>query len=190
MSRSAQGYSVTEGQRLSFKERLGDILTLSRVFISLVVLSLSFVGKDAYVVVVILVIIGGITDILDGKLARRYLGERGEGKLGRHDPEIDTFLVLCTLAYFSLSHIVIPTIVGLGWIAIAVTVIFAFRRQPRVLLGFEIPSILAVIAIAALYDLTIFVCVVLPALAIGVMVNYKRVRYLLFDYFPRIFSTK
>lgn len=190
MSQSAQGHSVAEDQRPSLKERLGDLLTLSRVFISLIVLSLSFVGEDAYLAVVILVIIGGITDILDGKLARRYLGERGEGKLGRYDPEIDAFLVLCTLAYFSLSHIVIPTIAGLGWIAVAVTVIFAFRRQPKVLLGFEIPSILAVIAIAALYDLTIFVYIVLPALAIGVVVDYKRVRYLLFDYFPKIFSNK
>jgi len=81
---------------LSLKERLSDFLTASRVFIGLVILSLSFIGKDAYLAVVILVIIGGITDIFDGRVARRYLGENREGELGKYGLEIDTFMVFCT----------------------------------------------------------------------------------------------
>lgn len=132
-------------------------------------------------------IIGGITDILDGWAARHDLGENGEGKLGRYDLQIDTFLVFCTLAYFSLSGIVIPKVVGLGWIALALIVIFAYKRKPKILLSFEIPSRLALIVIAGLYDLKIFASIVLPALCIGVIIEHRRIRYLLFDYFPKVF---
>ncbi len=175
-------------RHLSFKERLSDFLTASRAFISLVILSLSFIGKDAYLAVVILVIIGGITDILDGRVARHYLGENREGKLGKYDLEIDTFIVFCTLAYLSLSEIVIPRLAGLGWIALALIVIFACKRKTKVVLSFEIPSILALIVIAALYDLRLFALIALPALCAGTAINYRRIRYLLLDYFPKIFS--
>jgi phosphatidylglycerophosphate synthase len=177
-----------ESKCLSFRERLCDLLTFSRVVIGLAILSLSFIGKDAYLAAVILVIIGGITDILDGWVARRYLGENKEGKLGKYDPQIDTLLVFCALAYFSLSGIVIPKVVGLGWIVLALIVIFAYKMKPKVVLSFEIPSILALIAIAGLYDLKIFAFVVLPVLCIGVIIEHKRIRYLLFDYFPKVFS--
>jgi len=188
MSVDSEPKLAVQGQHLCFKERLGDFLTASRLFIGLVILSLSFIGKDAYLAVVILVIVGGITDIFDGRVARHYLGENREGKLGKYDLEVDTFLVFCTIAYFSLSGIVIPMAVGLGWIALALIVIFACKRKTKVVISFEIPSILALIAIAALYDLRIFAFIVLPALCAGTAINYKRIRYLLFDYFPKIFS--
>jgi hypothetical protein len=179
---------ATESKHLSFGERLCDLLTFSRVVIGLAILSLSFIGKDAYLAVVVLVIIGGITDMFDGRVARHYLGENREGKLGKYDLQIDTFFIFCTLAYFSLAGIVIPMVVGLGWIALALIVIFACKRNPKVLLSFEIPSILALITIAGLYDLKIFAFIVLPAICIGVIIEHKRIRYLLFDYFPKVFS--
>ena len=65
-----------ESRTLSFvKKNLADFLTLSRAIIGLTILSLSFVGRDAYIAVVILTLIGGATDIFDGKAARRYLRE-------------------------------------------------------------------------------------------------------------------
>jgi phosphatidylglycerophosphate synthase len=179
---------ATESKRLSFRERLCDLLTFSRVIIGLAILSLSFIGKDAYLAAVVLVIIGGITDMFDGRVARHYLGENREGKLGKYDLEIDTFMVFCTLAYLSLSEIVIPRLVGLGWVALALIVIFACKRKTKVVLSFEIPSILALILIAALYDLRLFALIALPALCAGTAINYKRIRYLLLDYFPKIFS--
>ena len=67
------GLKLEEGN-LSFLQRnLADFLTLSRVVIGLTILSLSFVGKNAYMAVLILALIGGATDILDVKAARRYL---------------------------------------------------------------------------------------------------------------------
>jgi phosphatidylglycerophosphate synthase len=180
--------SAMPSKRLSFGEMLCDLLTFSRVVIGLVVLSLSFIGKNAYVAVVVLVIIGCITDMFDGRVARHYLGENREGKLGKYDLQIDTFFIFCALAYFSLLGIVIPMVVGLGWIALASIVIFACKRNPKIILSFEIPSILALITIAGLYDLKIFLFIVLPAICIGVIIEYKRIRYLFFDYFPKVFS--
>jgi phosphatidylglycerophosphate synthase len=188
MGESIKSKPATDSRRLSFKEGLCDLLTFSRVVIGLAILSLSFIGEDAYLAVVVLVIIGGITDMLDGRVARHYLGENREGKLGKYDLQIDTFFIFCTLAYFSLAGIVIPMVVGLGWIALALIVIFACKRNPKVLLSFEIPSILALITIAGLYDLKIFTFIVLPAICIGVIVEHKRIRYLFFDYFPKVFS--
>ena len=83
------------------KTRLADLLTLSRGLIGLVILSLSFIGEDAYITVVILALTGAATDIFDGRAARRYLGENREGKLGKFDLEIDTLFVLCIIGYFS-----------------------------------------------------------------------------------------
>jgi len=44
------------------------------------VLSLSFIGKSAYIAVVILTLMGAATDILDGKVARHYFDENREGR--------------------------------------------------------------------------------------------------------------
>jgi len=182
------GLSIESDYRFGLKARLADFLTLSRVVIGLVILALSFVGSDAYMAVVILLIIGGITDVFDGRVARRYLGEKREGALGKHDLEIDTFFVLCALAYFSFSGIVIPKLVGFGWIGLAVVAIVACKRKPKILFLFEIPTVLALIAIAGLYDLRVFALIVLPAICGGLVINYKRVRYLLFEHIPNTFS--
>ncbi|MFC2032768.1 CDP-alcohol phosphatidyltransferase family protein [Chloroflexota bacterium] len=56
-----------------FKEGLADILTFSRGLIGLAIVSLSFVGEDAYLAVVILVLVGVVTDLFDGRVARHYL---------------------------------------------------------------------------------------------------------------------
>ena len=63
---------LEEGNLCFWKRNLADFLTLSRAIIGLTILSLSFIGKDAYIVVVILALIGGATDIFDGKAASPY----------------------------------------------------------------------------------------------------------------------
>lgn len=170
------------------KEYLADFLTLSRGIIGLVILTLSFIGKDAYIAVVILVLIGGMTDIFDGKAARHYLGENRESKLGKYDLEVDTLFVLCVIGYFSLSGIVIPKIVGLGWIGLALIAAVICKRNPKILVLFEVPSVIALLVTAGLYELKIFSLIVLPAMVAGIIINHKRVFYLIFDYWPKMFS--
>ena len=120
---------LEEGNLCFLKRNLADFLTLSRVITGLIILSLSFMGKDAYIAVVILALIGGVTDIFDGKAARRYLRENRQSKLGKYDVEIDNLFVLCVIAYLSFSEIVIPKVAGLGWIGLALMAIVLSTRK-------------------------------------------------------------
>ena len=52
------------------RKDVADFLTFSRVIFGLIVLSLSLIGKSAYVVVVILTLVGAATDMLDGKIVK------------------------------------------------------------------------------------------------------------------------
>ncbi len=189
MSGNGKSSLRTESGIHSFlREELADFLTLSRGIIGLVILSLSFLGKDAYIAVVMLTLFGAATDIFDGKAARRYLGEDREGKLGKYDIEIDTLFVLCIFGYLSFSEIVIPRAVGLGWIGLALIAALLYKRKPKVLLLFGVPSVMALLILAALYDFKIFAFVIVPAMVAGIIINHKRVLYLVFEYWPRVFS--
>jgi len=185
---SERSLGVGSGTASFLKEKLADLLTLSRGIIGLTILSLSFRGEDAYTAVVILALIGAATDIFDGKAARRYLGEGREGKLGKYDLEIDTIFIFCIIGYLSFSGIIVPGVVGLGWIGLALITVALYRRKAKVLLFFEIPSIVALIIIAGVYNFEMFTLIILPAIIAGLVIDYKRVLYLIFDYFPAVFS--
>ena len=129
-----------------------------------------------------------MTDILDGKAARYYLGNDREGKLGKYDLEVDTLFVLCAIGYLSFSDIIIPKIVGLAWIALAIIAIVTYKGTPKILLLFEVPSVVTLLAITGIYSLEIFTLVIAPAMIIGLIINRKRVLCLIFEYWPKIFS--
>ena len=170
------------------KENLADFLTLSRAIIGLTILSLSFIGKDAYIAVVILALIGGATDIFDGKAARRYLRENRQSKLGKYDVEIDNFFVICVIAYLSFSEIVIPKVAGLGWIGLALIAIVLSKGKAQILILFETAGVIALLIITGLYNLKIFALIIAPTVIAGVLINHKRVLYLVFDYWPKLYS--
>jgi len=171
----------------AIKSGLADFLTLSRGGIGLIILSLSFVGNGAYTAVVILALVGAATDVLDGRAARKYLGEDREGKLGKHDLTVDTIFVLCILAYLSLSGIVVPKVLGLAWIGLAVISAFVWKLQAKALTLFEIPTILALFAIAAINDLRLFILIIVPTTLAGVIFNWHRMWYVLRVKIPRDF---
>ena len=77
-------------------------------------------------------------------MARYYLGENREGRLGRYDHEIDTVFLLCVFAYCTFAGIVIPGVMGLALIILGLT-------------------------------------------AIGIVINRRRVIYLVFDYGSELF---
>jgi phosphatidylglycerophosphate synthase len=170
------------------KRNLADFLTLSRAIIGLTILSLSLIGKDAYIAVVILALIGGATDIFDGKAARRYLRENRQSRLGKYDVEVDTFFVLCVIAYLSFSEIVIPMVVGLGWIGLALMAIVLSKGKAQILILFETAGVIALLIITGLYNLKIFALIIAPTVITGVLINHKRVLYLVFDYWPKLYS--
>lgn len=173
-------------EKSKVKENLADILTLSRLIIGLMILALSYLGKEAYLTVVVLGLLGALTDILDGMAARRWLGTK-ESHLGRYDLEIDTVLIMSILAYFSLAGIVIPKFVGLGWVILSLLVVLLYKRNRKVLLLFEIPAICGALICAGLYNFRIFQKILL-VIAAGVILNFKRIWYLITEDFPRSFS--
>lgn len=178
-----------EEENLGFlKRNLADFLTTSRLIFGFVVLSLSFIGKDAYVAAVTLTLVGAATDILDGKVARHYFGENREGKLGKHDVEIDTLFLLCVLGYFSFSGVVIHQAIGLGWIGLVIITAILSKRNLKVLVISEVTTVIALLVIALLYNPLVFGLIVAPAMAGGIIINRRRVLYLLFDYWPSLFS--
>jgi len=179
---------LEEGNLYFLKRNLADFLTLSRVITGLIILSLSFMGKHAYIAVVILALIGGATDIFDGKAARRYLRENRQSKLGKYDVEIDNLFVLCVIAYLSFSEIVIPMAAGLGWIGLALLSIVFSKRKAQIIIFFETAGVISLLIITGLYNLKIFALIIAPTVIAGVLLNYKRVLYLVFDYWPRLYS--
>ncbi len=189
MSKNNEHGLEQEGKNLSYLQRnLADFLTPSRIVIGLMVLSLSFVGKSAYLTVVILTLVGAATDMLDGKVARHYFGENGEGKLGKHDVEIDSLFILCVMGYFSLSGVVIHGAIGLGWIGLVLVAIVLSRRNLKVLIASEVVTVIALLVITLLHDPLIFGVVIAPAMAGGIIVNRRRMLYLIFDHWPSVFS--
>jgi phosphatidylglycerophosphate synthase len=172
----------------SFSRNLADLLTFSRVIIALIILSLSFAGKSAYMAVIILTLAGAATDMLDGKVARHYLGESGEGRLGKYDAVIDTFFVLCVLGYFSLSQVVIPEAIGLSWIVLILTAYVVFKRNNKVLAIAEVVTVIALLAITLVYSPPIFWLVIVPVMTLGIIVNRRRVVALISSYLPSLFS--
>ena len=189
MIRDNKPSPTVESRTISpLKENLADLLTLSRAVIGLTILSLSFIGKDAYVAAVILALIGGATDIFDGKSARRYLRGNRQSRLGKYDVEIDNFFVLSIIAYLSFSEIVIPKAAGLGWIGLALMAIVLSKGRAQILILFETAGVIALLIITGLYNLKIFALVIFPTVIAGVLMNYKRVLYLVLDYWPRLYS--
>ena len=178
-----------EEETLGFlKRNLADFLTTSRLVFGLIVLSLSFIGKSAYITVVILTLVGAATDMLDGKVARHYFGENREGRLGKHDLEIDTLFVLCVLGYLSFSGVVIHGAIGWGWIGLGLIAAILSKRNLKVIIVIEVTTVIALLVITLLYDPLIFGIIIAPAMAAGIIINHKRVLYLLFDYWPSLFS--
>ena len=170
----------------ALKQGLADVLTASRGLIALSILALSFVGAAAYLDVVILTLVGGATDILDGKAARRYRNQAG--KLGKYDLPMDTLLVLSVVVYFSFSGIVIPKMVGLVWAGLATTIIAVYKGKRKILILFEVSTILALVAISAIYDFRVFALLIVPAIATGTIIERKRIHTIVTEEWPRDFS--
>lgn len=137
---------------------------------------------------VILTLSGAATDILDGMAARHCLGENREGRMGKHDVEVDTFFVFCVLGYLTFSGIVTERALGLGWIGLVVISTLLSRRSVKVLVVSEVITVIALLLISLFYDSRVFWLLIAPVMAAGIFINRRRVLYLIFDYWPSLFS--
>ena len=121
-------------------------------------------------------------------MARHYFGENREGKLGGYDHQIDTPFVLCVMGYFSFSGVVIHRGIGLGWIGLVIIATILSGRNLKVLVISEVTTVIALLVITLLYEPLVFGVIIAPAMAGGIIVNRRRVLYLVFNYWPSMFS--
>jgi hypothetical protein len=54
----------------------------------------------------------------------------------------------------------------------------------------EVVTVIAILVITLIYDPRIFGLVIVPVMAAGLIINRRRVLYLIFEYWPRIYSGK
>jgi phosphatidylglycerophosphate synthase len=172
----------------ALKRNLADLLTASRALIGVIILLLSFIGKDAFTTVFVLALVGALTDILDGRAARRFLRKGHKGRLGRHDVAVDTLFVLCILAYVSLSGIVIRTALGLIWICLAVVCAFIWKFRNKALYPFEILTVMALFAVTAIHDLRLFLAVLMPLTVTTMALNRGRLWQVITEQIPRDYT--
>ncbi len=96
-----------------------DWLTASRILIAVAIVALIPVGPEALDAVAGLLLLGWTTDMVDGRLARRF--EKGTTWLGEHDFQIDMIMVLASAVFLTATGLV-PLAVGVSYMAGAVFV--------------------------------------------------------------------
>ncbi len=66
--------------------------------------------------------------------------------------------------------------------------LYPLQRDVRVQAISEVTTVIALLVIALLYDPLVFGLIIAPAMTAGILVNRRRVLYLIFNYWPSIFS--
>jgi len=172
----------------TFQRNLADYLTFSRIVISLIILTLATIGAGVYILVILLSFLGALTDIYDGKTARRYLGKDKEGKLGKHDITIDTVFISCIIGYLAFSYIIITPEIGIIWIVLVFMAFFITKADIRVLTVFEIIGVISILIITLIYNPLVFALLIAPGMTFGIIINRRRLSQLFFHKWPDIFS--
>jgi hypothetical protein len=101
---------------MSKRDKIPDWLTASRLLIAFAILALIPLGPDALGAVAGLLLLGWTTDMVDGRLARRY--EKGPSWLGEHEFQIDMVMVLASAVFLIVTGLV-PAELGLPYVGLA-----------------------------------------------------------------------
>ena len=116
-------------------KKLPDLLTASRGMIAVAIFTLGFVGPRALETVVLLTMLGWTTDILDGRLARRYKTE--STWVGEREFVFDMVMVFAGLCYLVMAEF-IPFVPALIYVAVAAAFI-AYFRSKMITMSFACP---------------------------------------------------
>jgi len=125
--------------------KLPDLLTLSRGLVAAVILGLGFAGARALEAVIILTILGWTTDILDGRLARKY--HKPPTWIGEREFLFDMVMVFSGLFYLVMSGLINGWL-SLIYIAIA-AVCIAFFRSKMITMSFATPLVALPLIVAS-----------------------------------------
>ena len=124
-------------------KRVPDLLTLSRAFIAAAILLLGVVegldllARSALPTVLLLTMLGWTTDILDGRLARKY--SKPPTWVGEKEFAFDMVMVFSGLCYLVLSGF-IPFIPAIIYVMVAAAFI-AYFRSKMVTMSFATPVV-------------------------------------------------
>ena len=109
-----------------------DLLTASRLFLSVAILRLGFTaGADGLSAVTLCTLLGWTTDTLDGHVARRDRSGR-QTWLSRNDVTVDTIFVVSGLLYLTLAGFV-PWGLSLVYLSIGGLSLLLFRARSLVI---------------------------------------------------------
>lgn len=125
--------------------KLPDLLTLSRGLVAFVILGLGFVGERALEAVILLTVLGWTTDILDGRLARKY--NKPPTWIGEREFLFDMVMVFSGLCYLVMAGL-INAWLALIYIAIAGACI-AFFQSKMITMSFATPLVALPLIVAA-----------------------------------------
>ena len=126
--------------------KLPDLLTLSRGLIAATILGLGFVGERALEAVILLTILGWTTDILDGRLARKY--HKPPTWIGEREFIFDMLMVVSGLCYLVMSGL-INAWLALIYILVAAVCIGVFRSK-MITMSFATPLVALPLIVASL----------------------------------------
>ncbi|MBC7220359.1 CDP-alcohol phosphatidyltransferase family protein [Candidatus Bipolaricaulota bacterium] len=88
------------------KDLIPDWLTAARGLAALAILGLTLVGPAALRAVAFLLLLGWTTDMVDGRLARRW--DKDPTWIGEHEFHIDMLMVLSSAVFLVLTGLVPP----------------------------------------------------------------------------------
>lgn len=133
--------------RLTKRELIPDILTVSRLFFGIVIgLMGPYLGKEGIRVVIFLLLTGWITDVLDGKIARG--NNKRKTWVGENEIRFDSFMLIGLIVYLGYSRF-IPV-----WLSVSYAfLLFILAINPKV--AYE--TIFSIEAPAAMLSLPVLV---------------------------------
>ncbi len=158
-------------------KRIPDLLTLSRGLIAIIIALLGLVGPDALESVILLIIVGWTTDILDGRLARKY--SKGSTWIGEKEFTFDMVMVLGGLCYLVLAGF-IPLIPAAIYVGVAALFI-AYFRSKMVTMSFAFP-IVALPLIIAYFNAPRAALIFIAWIILALLYDWKRFKGVVIEF--------
>ncbi len=124
--------------------RMPDYLTVSRGIIAAIIVALGFVGPEALERVILLTLLGWTTDILDGRLARRY--NKGATWVGEREFVFDMVMVFAGLCYLVMAGFI--PVIPAGIYVTVTAICIAYFRSKSITMSLAFPVVAVPLIVA------------------------------------------
>ena len=154
-------------------EILCDVLTVSRLFVAIAIILISFLLEaNGLQLVIFALLFGWTTDIMDGRIARRI--KKRETIIGRNDIRFDAILIGAAVFYLGWAGFA-PYLLGFSW-SILLIVLALWPKLPHDLIQFfETPTVIVSLPVLVYCDRTLFMLLFVLAWGILLLIfDWKR----------------